>query len=318
MTAWGITSGSAGMEAQVRALASLLGIECDIKKAQLKKPFVALPNRIYAGALRPFVLSLLSAESDALAPPYPELVISCGRRAAAVALGLKAKAPDTKFIHIQDPHIDPKYFDVVVAMQHDKITGTNVIKTRFALQNITPARLAEARARFAPRFAEYPSPRIAVLIGGSTNKYTLTPEAQLDIISQLQQLLAATPGSLLITPSRRTGAENIRMLRHAFAENSRVYIYDFAEENPYMGLLALADTLVVTDDSVNMMSEAHATGKPLYIIPLPGHGGTKPARFAEGLLKDGIARKFSGRLEQWSYPPDGEIAQLAEKIRKLL
>src|SRR5690606_25413087 len=147
-------------------------------------------------------------------------------------------------------------------MEHDKIAGTNVIKTRFALHSVTKSALAEARARFIPRFLNYPKPHVAVLLGGSTNKYVLGQPGMANVISRLQLLLAQTEGSLLITPSRRTGEGNIAMLKGAFAGEPRVYIYDFTEENPYMGLLALADHIVVTDDSVNMMSEAAATGKP--------------------------------------------------------
>ena len=124
--------------------------------------------------------------------------------------------------------------------------------------------------------------------------------------------------SLLITPSKRTGDDNIAMLRAAFANNIRAYVYDFVEENPYMGLLALADTIIVSDDSVNMMSEAHATGKPLYILPLPGHDETKPARFAQKLIEEKSARKLSKILESWHYEQSVEMQHLAQNIKDLL
>jgi uncharacterized protein len=250
--------------------------------------------------------------------PYPDMLITCGRRAALVAMGLKAHLPELRAIHIQDPQMDPRYFDLVVAMQHDKVTGPNVIKTRFALHAITPAVLADARKKFERVFAAYPGPRVAVLIGGSTNKYTLDTPAMKQVIVSLQELLKQAQGSLLITPSRRTGDDNIRMLREAFSNNSRVYIYDFASENPYMGMLALGDCIVVTNDSVNMMSEAHATGKPLYILPLPGHADTKPARFAEELIAEGIARQAGAPLEQWPYTTSDEMELLAQEVAERL
>jgi len=315
MIVWGITSGGAGMVAQVRALAATLGVEPEMKKTQLRAPFVYLPNRAFTGPLASLVVPLLEAP---LSPLWPQLVISCGRRAAAVALGIQARAPQTRFIHIQDPHIDSRHFDLVVAMAHDRITGPNVIKTRFALHAITSARLDEARQYFAPQFDDFPSPRVAVLLGGSTNKYRLRPPAMQEMILKLQQLLHYSGASLLITPSRRTGAENVALLKQAFASDERVYIYDGREENPYMGMLALADAIIVTDDSVNMMSEAHATGKPLYLLPMPGHADTKPARFAQKLLQDGIAREIGKTLERWDYPRSDEMAQLAEKIKAFI
>ncbi len=62
----------------------------------------------------------------------------------------------TQFIHIQDPQAPARHFDLVVAMEHDKITGDNVIKTHFALHSITPEKLAGAAETFAPRFADFP------------------------------------------------------------------------------------------------------------------------------------------------------------------
>lgn len=322
MSAWGITDGSAGMVAQVKALAGALNQPLELKTVTVKKPYVYLPNAVHAALLRRRIVpGLIAPGSDALAAPWPKLVISCGRRGALVAMGLKAHTPPFKplYIHIQDPQVKPSLFDIVVAMAHDKVAGDNVIKTRFALHGITPQLLQRAREEFAPRFSGFPAPRVAVLLGGSTNKYTLTSQAMRQVIASLQAVLECNPCSLLITPSRRTGTENTALLRAAFAGNPRVYIYDFIEPNPYLGLLALADTIIASDDSVNMMSEAHATGKPLYLLHLPGHAGSKPARFAAALVTDGIARPLDGgALEQWRYAAGDEMEKLAKKLETRL
>jgi len=316
---WGITSGQAGMVAQVRALADIMGLTPIIKNAQLC-PFIAwLPNVVLA-PLRPIIIPhCIDPKSEALVAPWPDIVISCGRWAAMVAMGLKAKVPaTTQFIHIQDPHVDPHYFDAVVAMEHDKISGANVIKLRYALHSITPERLQYAAQQFVPAFAAFPKPYIAVLIGGSTNKYRLGYEAMRQLIEQLQQLLQMTDGSLLITPSRRTGPANIAMLHSVFSANPRVYIYDLVSENPYMGMLGLADWIVVTNDSVNMMSEARASGKPVYLLPLSGHQQTKPARFGQMLLDEGCTRLIGTTLEHWSYPAGDDTEELVNRLSALI
>ena len=320
---WGITDGSAGMSAQVIALGESLGLNIVMKKARVKKSAAWLPNTFFDGPTAKLVVPyLLEKGSDSLAAPYPDIVLTCGRRSAIVALGLKAQMKkaghSARFIHIQDPQVRPHHFDLIVAMEHDKLKGPNVIKSPYALHRITPALLESARVQFSPRFAAYPGPLVAVMLGGSTNKYTLTEEAMGMLIDDINSLLETTEGSLLITPSRRTGAENIAMLQHAFSQHSRVYIYDGKEENPYMGLLALADYLVVSNDSVNMMSEARATGKPLYLLPLPGHENTKPARFARKLQKEGSARLVGRMLESWNYEVRDDMAQLAIEIRRRL
>jgi mitochondrial fission protein ELM1 len=186
------------------------------------------------------------------------------------------------------------------------------------LHRITPGRLEHARAQFAEHFKAFPTPRVAVMLGGSTNKYRFTKTAMSRVIDDLNNVLENSAGSLLITPSRRTGAENLAMLKHAFAHDPRVYIYDNTGENPYMGLLALADYLIVSNDSVNMMSEARATGKPLYILPLMGHKNTKPERFSQRLMREGSARKTGRGLENWSYAIHDDMAQLAIEIRRIL
>ena len=311
------------MVAQVRALAACLTMPVEMKKVSVRKPYVLLPNAVHAALFRGKIFpDFLSEESDVLCAPWPKVIISCGRRAGLVAMGLRVKLLREEarpiFIHIQDPQMAAKHFDIVVAMAHDKIVGENVVKTKYALHRVTPEALAQARAQFAPLFAQYTSPHIGVLLGGSTNKYTLTLAAMGDVIAQLQAVLAQSGGSLLITPSRRTGEENIALLRKAFAGNERVYIYDFVSENPYMGMLACADVLVVSDDSVNMMSEAHATGRPIYLLKLAGHVNTKPARFGVMLEKEGAARGLVPKLASWGYAKSGEMEWLSKKLGVML
>lgn len=316
MRAWGITDGSTGMVSQVKALAELLKIPVDMKVITLPKPYVWLPNSFYASPFtKKMAAFLLQQKVQGVAPKF---VISCGRKGAAVSMALKLLMPKTTFICLQDPRVSSEHFDLVVAMQHDKIIGSNVLKIRFALHQITSETLANAQEKFAVHFETYEKPRVAVLLGGSTNKYTLTQNSMQQVVAQMEQLLAQNTCSLFITPSRRTGEENIRLLDYRFRGNDRVYIYDGQSENPYFALLAASNFIVVTDDSVNMMSEAVATGKPMYILPLAGHKNTKPARFAEALIADGIARKLEDKLEFWSYNVPDEMTWLATEINKKL
>lgn len=311
MRVWGLTDGSAGMEAQARALAEgLHAVDCTMKTARLRKPWDIFPNGFFALAGK-YAAPLWGG--GMLSPPFPDLVISCGRKGAAAALTLRGCAPKVSFVHIGDPYVNAAHYDAVVAMKHDKITGPNVIKTRFALHGMTPQKLTEAREKWQKEFAPYPAPRVAVLLGGSTHRYTLTRGAMKKLIADIRRI----KGSLLITPSRRTGKENLRLLQTAL-RRSDAYIHSLSGENPYLGLLAWADYIIVTNDSVNMMSEAVATAKPVYILPLPGYGAGKPARFAERLIDEGIARRFSPQPEHWSHAPVLEMPAIAQAIKNIL
>ena len=127
--------------------------------------------------------------------------------------------------------------------------------------------------------------------------------------------LAKTSGAgLAVTPSRRTGAANEAVLREGLAAVPSV-IWDGEGENPYFGYLALADAIVVTADSVSMVSEACATGKPVYVFDLEG-GSRKFKRFHDNLREAGITRAFEGTLAEWRYRPPDDTERVAREVRR--
>ncbi len=73
--------------------------------------------------------------------------------------------------------------------------------------------------------------------------------------------------------------------------------------------------ILVTADSVNMVSEAAATGKPVHVIDLPG-GSDKFRRFHTAMVAAGITRPFTGAIEHWSYTAPNDTARAAAEIRR--
>ena len=92
--------------------------------------------------------------------------------------------------------------------------------------------------------------------------------------------------------------------------------WDGTGTNPYFAYLGLADGFVVTADSVNMVSEAASTGKPVHVFDLDG-GSAKFQRFHDRLRAAGVTRPFAGRLERWSYAPLDDTRRVAEAVRTL-
>jgi len=133
---------------------------------------------------------------------------------------------------------------------------------------------------------------------------------------ELKQAASGSHGSLAVTPSRRTGWENERILRKHLIP-APTFFWDGTGENPYLGLLALSDVIVVTSDSVSMASEASATGKPLYIFSVEGEG-RKLSGFHRTLMQDGVARPFTGTIQHWSYDPPDETGRIAALVRDRL
>jgi mitochondrial fission protein ELM1 len=163
--------------------------------------------------------------------------------------------------------------------------------------------------------ARTPKPRVAVLIGGTSKAYTMDRESAEGIARDLKRLAAQGAG-LMVTASRRTPANYEELIREALAGTS-AYFWPGQGENPYFGMLAWADVVLVTEDSVNMVTEAASTGKSVHILPLSG-GSPKFERFHGEMAKRGITRPYLGKLEIWSYVPLRETERAAAEIRARL
>src|SRR6185503_3097332 len=187
--------------------------------------------------LRSGGLAQFTADSDALGPPWPELLIATGRHSVAAALLVKKMSGGrTRIVQLQNPVISPRHFDLVIVPRHDELSGPNVMATRGALHRITPEVLREGAERLAPHVAHLARPFISVLIGGSNAAYRLGPGEMAVLANQLASCARDMPVSLLVTPSRRTGDEALRVLKSALAGTPH-YLWDMAGENPYFGLL---------------------------------------------------------------------------------
>jgi uncharacterized protein len=310
-TVWAISDGRAGLEAQVLGLAEAIGLPFESKVVRPKWPWTMLPVTMWP---KPF--SALGAGSSAFEPPWPDMVIGCGWRSIPYMLEIKRLSGGrTLTVQTQDPRIRPDLFDVVVAPEHDRTRGGNVFAILGSPNRVTQAKLTAAAEEWRAQFEALPRPRVAVLIGGTSKAYRLTPGRMREIAEDLKALQRSGAG-LMITTSRRTGTEQVRVLTEAM-KGADAFLWTGHGPNPYFGMLGLADSILVTADSTNMITEAASTGKPVHILALL-RGSMKFGRFHEALVDRGIARPYSGRLEKWSYPPLAETARAAGFIRARL
>jgi mitochondrial fission protein ELM1 len=309
---WAVHDGKVGIRSQVLGLAEALALPFEEKTIALRFPWSRLPPV-------PLVTPewLISGEGDALDPPWPDLFVGCGRQSAAAALAVKrASGGRTLLAHVQDPRIARGRFDLLLIPEHDRLRGANVMVTRGAVHRVTEAKLAEGRAIWQRRLPPLPRPLVAVLIGGNNKVFRLDLETLRHLADRLALLARQSGAGLLVTPSRRTGEAGEKLLRESLADLP-AFVWDGSGENPYFGFLGLADAIVATADSVSMVSEAAATGKPVHVFDLPG-GSRKFSRFHEQFRAHGITRSFTGTLEQWTYAPVNDTARAAERIRALL
>jgi len=303
---WIITEGIAGTENQCIGVAQALAITPVIKRIKLRFPWKQLSPYLNIG-----LRYALSSDSDRISEPYPDIVIASGRKSIAIALYIKKMSKGKSFIvQIQDPRVKYLEFDLIAIPQHDPSRGENIIVTTCALHKVTAKKLEEEKEKFEKKLSYLQKPRIAVLIGGSSKHYNMSVQNTEKLIEQLSSIDA----SLMITTSRRTGEQNTNILRERL-KGDNIFFWDGKGENPYFAFLAMADYIIVTEDSVSMTSEAISTGKPVYIAAL--EGGSKRIDLFHKLLKEqGYTKPFKGKLESWSYQPPNDIITVVNEIKK--
>lgn len=297
----------AGLRAQALGLAEVAGLEPDLRTLVPVPPWDRLSPSLW---MKP----RWAVQGAAIAEPLPGVVIGCGGAGARVAATLRR--PGVAVVAIQHPRMALDKFDFVMAARHDGISGPNVIVTRTALHRVTQARLAAEKAIWEPRFAPRKRPLVAVLLGGSNGRYRFEAPMALELAIELGALMQREDAGVVITPSRRTAPEVVKILRDVL-EPRGAWIWDGNGENPYFGMLACADAIIATADSVSMVSEAVATSVPVFLVRLPGKS-KRIGAFMDALVADGRVKDFAGRLELWDTQPLDDTAMAGAELRRRL
>ncbi len=305
---WLLTDGKAGDETQGLGLAEALGLKAELRHVA--------PRKFYAWAMPYGPIDPREAPDkpgSPLAPPFPDLAFAAGRRAVAYLRALKRLSRGHTFtVFINDPYGRLSFADVVVLPEHDRRRGPNVITAATPANRVSDAALDAARQTPDPWLDGLPKPRVALLLGGPSRHHRYGGREALELAA-IAKLLAAKGKGLMVTASRRTPARLLYALRAAVGE--RAFIWDGTGDNPYLGILARADAILVTADSINMAGEAVATGKPVHFYE-PSGGHRKIDAYLDELEELGAIRRWSGQLETWRYAPINATPALAAEIAR--
>lgn len=308
MRIWALSDGAAGHRRQAEALAAALAERlhgvCEI--LILRAGWQA---RLFAPRFGG--LSMLESEGRPLEPPWPDLAVGCGRIAALATRRLREQG--AKAVQILNPGIDPRHWDYLIAPRHDHLAGANVLSTLGSLHPLDEARLAALRAAH-PELLTAPSPRTLLLLGGPSRHLAWGRRDLARLLAVLQHWRERDGGSLWIAFSRRTPDWAERRLRRAFPE---ARFTPSAGVNLYEPFLACAERIVVSADSVNMLSEACATGVPVrYFAPRPP--SPKLGAFLLALVEGDHARPLRLELGSGGTRPLIELPELAERLAQAL
>lgn len=310
---WAITDHAAGNQRQALALAERLGMPVRHLVLAPRAPWSWLSPRLLLGGR----LALPRVQRGGFAPPWPSVAIGCGRSAALFTRMLRElSAHRCHTVQILDPRMDPAHWDTVIAPRHDQLGGPNVLCPLGSLNPVDEAWLQDGREA-CPALGELPGPRVGVLIGGPRTGIRIDVAYVRQLLAHVLQRQRHAGGSVLALASRRTPAPTIEAVRQALRDVPGIFWAGPDDgSNPYPGVLGWADRLVVTPDSVNMLSEACAVGCAVQTFapePLPD----KLARFHQGLRAAGLLHDMDAQLEP-RQPPLRETTAIANALRKRL
>ena len=262
---WLLAGHKAGDNNQLLALADALGWRYEIKRLSYRR------SELLSNLLGPPNLAgIRRRRSSPLEPPWPDLVLTAGRRNEPVARWIRQQAgASTRLVHVGRPWAKPQRFDLVITTPQYRVPAApNVLFNSLPLHRVTTDRLQQAAAHWGPRLARLPRPYLAVLVGGDSGPYSFDRRRAACLGGEAAMMVNKTGGSLLVTGSARTPADTLDELQRKIAATPH-HLHRWRpqdEDNPYFGYLALADAFIVTGESVSMLTEACESGKPVYIF----------------------------------------------------
>ncbi len=265
---WLIDAYRAGERGQVRALVDALGWPYETKSLNYDKT-VVLPHVLGRNSVR----GLSLAGRLQIRPPWPDLIVSCGVRNEPVCRWIRDQSGGhTRYVHVGRPWGRLDSFDAVITTPQYRVPErSNVVQNLLTLHSVTRQRLLDAAEEHNAITAGLPAPYVAVIVGGDSGPYTLGAKAARRLGEQASELASSIGGSLLVTTSSRTAKAAVDSLRNAISVPSFFYPWrPDDKQNPYLGMLVKADRFIVTADSIAMISEACATGKPVQMFDIGG------------------------------------------------
>lgn len=298
-----ITTGEIGMRHQALGLARCLSNSFE--------EFVVTPPKILGrlpSTWLPKRLLSLPNINDA------NVIITCGRRSVAYSLALKQNNPNLFTVHIQNPQVSFKFFDLVVPMQHDQCEGPNVLSVKTALHHLEQDKLELASKGFEEKLKNLPDKKIVFILGGNTKDYEFTQDNLNRIVEAINRVKQEGYGVLLST-ARRTPKVIVEQLKRYQDEQSWFYLGE--GENPYLCFLNQADGFIATSDSVSMVSEMLFTGKPIYLMDLDGFN-KRLMRFKQNLIQSNMVREWQNRFQTYSYQAPDSKQEVAALIKQKL
>ena len=303
-----LTEGMHGMISQVEGMAKALDVEYSHKIVRLSFPWNLIPPKF-----SPISGIVLKDKTYITENKEFDIVISCGRKSVIPSIFLKKKNPKLFTIHIQNPKVDSKHFDKVISPMHDKYYGSNVIHSEGAIHHITYEEIQAAKDYLANKIKS--KKIVSIILGGPNKYYSFSNDQLIKIFDSIKFTFIAKGYEVIIVPSLRTPKKIIELAKK---EMSRFgYVVDSVDKQAYLSAYALATYIVVTCDSISMISEAMASGKPIYVAHMKEKKNIyRFKRFFKLFEEMGIIKNHILPLDKtWTYKKHNEAIKIANKLK---
>ena len=302
-----LTEGMHGMISQVEGMAKALNTEFSHKIVRLSFPWNLVPPKF-----TPISEIILKDKIYLTKNETPDLIISCGRKSVIPSIILKKKNQKIFTIHIQDPKVNLKNFNVIIAPEHDSLNGENVFVSKGAIHYITASEIIKAKSYLADKIK---SKKIVALILGGPNKYYNFDKHQLiKIFNQIKSNFISKDYQVIVIPSMRTPKIIIELAMKELGAFG--HVVNSVDKQAYLSAYALANYVIVTCDSTSMISEATISGKPIFVASMKAkRNDYRFKKFFELFKKMGITRDLGEKVETWTYNKHNEAERIANSIK---
>ncbi|MBS1086108.1 mitochondrial fission ELM1 family protein [Gluconobacter sphaericus] len=298
----------AGMRAQGAGLAEKAGLEWDFQPVCIQPFWSRFPARYWPSPLR--------RVNPIRIPEDTDLIICIGGTGGVIGRAV-ARREGLPVVQIQNPRMPVSRFELVIANTHDDISGPNVLISRNALHPVTPKKLAVARTEWEERLKQGARPLLSILVGGANGRFSLGAVEAERMAEGIITFTKRNDIQAVLTPSRRTDPAAVAIFRKRLEPHGIAVLTGSGGDNPYMGILACADMIAVTTDSVSMISEAVATSAPVLVFPLPGRS-SRISRFVKTLEDAGRVKWFDPAQAPWNVMPLDDTPLVAREMRRRL
>ena len=305
-----LTQGYHGMISQVEGLAKALQTEFQHKIIRLNWPWNFIPPK-----LTPISEIILKDKHYINENKSFDLVISCGRKSVIPSAIIKKKNTNIFTIHIQDPKVNYKNFDVIIAPEHDELKGENVISSKGSIHYITQSEIEKAKNYLVNKF--HNENVVSLILGGPSKYYSFSNEDLTQVFRKIKSNFISQGYKALVIPSMRTPKRIIDLAMKEFVKVG--FVVNTVDKQAYLSALALATNIVVTCDSTSMISEAAASGKPIFVAHMkPKKNNYRFKKFFQLFKEMGITKELGDKVDNWTYNRLNEADRIAILMSKKL